>query len=155
MLSSLKPLIPGADHWPRFVRNTSEQFEARQVMVEVGDSPSIFFAGMQGSQMPIAVSHGEGRAELDEATLAKLNAAGGVALRYIDHSGIVTDRYPHNPNGSPQGLAGVTTLDGRVTIMMPHPERVFRSVQHSWAPADWGEDSSWMRLFRNARAHLA
>ena len=148
MLSNLKELIPGAGHWPHFVRNRSEQFEARFVMVEVEESPSILLAGMAGSRMPIAVAHGEGRAEYRDpgADLAK-----GVALRYIENSGEVAERYPANPNGSPRGITGLTTEDGRVTIMMPHPERVIRTVQNSWHPDEWGEDGPWMRLFRNAR----
>ncbi len=149
MLSNLKELIPGADHWPHFVRNRSEQFEARFVRVEVTPSPSILLAGMEGSRLPIAVAHGEGRAEYPEpaADLAK-----GVALRYIENSGEVAERYPANPNGSPRGITGLTSEDGRVTIMMPHPERVVRTVQNSWHPNEWGEDGPWMRLFRNARA---
>jgi len=148
MLSNLKELIPGAGHWPHFVRNRSEQFEARFVLVEVEESPSILLAGMAGSRMPIAVAHGEGRAEYRDpgADLAK-----GVALRYIENSGEVAERYPANPNGSPRGITGLTTEDGRVTIMMPHPERVIRTVQNSWHPDEWGEDGPWMRLFRNAR----
>lgn len=155
MLSTLKELIPGSDHWPRFVRNESEQFEARLVMVEVQSGPSLFLQGMHGSQMPIAVSHGEGRAEISAADLASLTAANKLSLKYIDHQGAETQRYPLNPNGSPAGLAGVSSDDGRVTIMMPHPERVFRTAQHSWAPAQWPEDGAWMRIFRNARANIA
>ncbi len=153
MLSSLKDLIPGAAAWPRFVRNRSEQFEARLSMVEIGDSPSLFLAGMSGSRLPIAVSHGEGRAEFaDPAALA--GARPLVALRFVDNRGRVTEHYPANPNGSPEGIAGLTTADGRVTISMPHPERVYRSVQNAWRPADAGEDSGWMRMFRNARRWL-
>ncbi len=148
MLSNLKELIPGAAHWPRFVRNRSEQFEARFVMVEVAESPSILLAGMAGSRLPIAVAHGEGRAEYARPE----DMAKGVALRYIENSGEVAERYPANPNGSPAGITGLTTDDGRVTIMMPHPERVVRTVQNSWHPDGWGEDGPWMRLFRNARA---
>jgi len=151
MLSQLKDLIPGADHWPRFMRNTSEQFEARTVMVEVLPSPSVLLAGMAGSRMPIAVAHGEGRVSDSAARLGALQGSGLVALRYVDHAGHATEAYPLNPNGSPGGLTGVTTRDGRVTILMPHPERVFRAVQHSWRPDDWQEDGSWIRLFRNAR----
>jgi len=150
MLSNLKELIPGADHWPHFVRNRSEQFEARFVMTEVSQSDSILLQGMVGSKMPIAVAHGEGRAEFKDA--AALQAASHhVALRYIENNGEIASRYPANPNGSPQGIAGLTTDDGRVTIMMPHPERVIRAVQNSWHPDDWEEDAPWMRLFRNAR----
>jgi len=154
MLSNLKDLIPGSEHWPRFVRNESEQFEARLVMAEVQPTASVFLNGMAGSQLPIVVSHGEGRAELNSADLAALQSANKIALNYIDHSGAPTQRYPLNPNGSPAGLAGVTTDDGRVTIMMPHPERTFRTAQHSWAPETWGEDSAWMRMFRNVRVNL-
>jgi phosphoribosylformylglycinamidine synthase len=151
MLATLHEIIPGADHWPRFVRNRSEQFEARLVMVEVPDSPSILLRGMTGSRLPIAVAHGEGRAEFADA--AALEAAGSlVALRYIENDGTVASRYPANPNGSPDGIAGLASRDGRVTIVMPHPERVFRTLQHSWHPDGWGEDGPWMRLFRNARA---
>ncbi|MGI1669225.1 MAG: phosphoribosylformylglycinamidine synthase [Neptuniibacter sp.] len=152
MLSNLHELIPGSDLWPHFVRNVSEQFEARVAMVEVQESDSIFLQGMAGSRMPIAVAHGEGRAEFkDEAHLAGLSSSGTVALSYVDNFGQQTEVYPANPNGSPQGITGVTTTDGRVTIMMPHPERVFRSVTNSWAPDEWSEDGAWMRMFRNAR----
>ena len=154
MLSNLRELIPGSSHWPRFVRNESEQFEARLVMVEVQQTTSAFLNGMAGSQIPIVVSHGEGRAELNAANLAALQSNNKVALKYIDHNGAPTQRYPLNPNGSPAGLAGVSSDDGRVTIMMPHPERTFRTAQHSWAPDSWGEDSAWMRMFRNVRANI-
>jgi phosphoribosylformylglycinamidine synthase len=155
MMSHLKDLIPGAEHWPRFVRNTSEQFEARLVMVEVEPSPSILLSGMAGSKMPIIVAHGEGRAEFADVTALKnLDASGQVALRYIDNSGHVTETFPANPNGSPRGITAVTNSDGRHTIMMPHPERVIRAVQHSWHPDGWQEDGSWLRLFRNARHWL-
>ncbi len=150
MLSNLHELIPGAEHWPHFVRNMSEQFEARVAMVEVQESDSVFLAGMAGSHMPIAVAHGEGRAEFaDTADIAEL--AGQIALSYVDNRGDVTEQYPANPNGSPQGITGLTANDGRVTIMMPHPERVFRAIQNSWAPSEWSEDGAWMRMFRNAR----
>ena len=151
MLANLRELIPGAEHWPHFVRNRSEQFEARTVMVEVADAtPSILLADMQGSRLPIAVAHGEGRAEFrDQAHIDA--AAPQVALRYINSTGEIAERFPANPNGSPEGITGLTNTDGRVTIMMPHPERVFRTVQHSWAPESWGEDGPWMRMFRNAR----
>ena len=147
MLSNIKELISGAAHWPHFVRNRSEQFEARVAMVEVVDSPSLLLQGMQGSRMPIVVAHGEGRAEYRGDS----QPGKGVSLRYIDNHGDVTMNYPANPNGSPEGVTGLTTEDGRVTIMMPHPERVIRTVQNSWHPDGWGEDSPWMRLFRNAR----
>jgi len=150
MLSNLRMLIPGAQHWPHFVRNRSEQFEARFAMVEVTDSPSLFFAGMAGSRMPIAVAHGEGYAEFaGDQPLAAARKL--VALRYVDNYGRPALRYPFNPSGSPEGITGLTTPDGRFTILMPHPERVFRSVQNSWHPQPWGEDGAWMRMFRNAR----
>ena len=148
MMSALKALIPGADAWPRFERNKVEQFEARFTLVELPPSSSLFFAGMEGSRMPVVVSHGEGRAEFDSAAQ---QADALVAMRYVSNAGQPTELYPANPNGSPAGLAGVTTLDGRFTIMMPHPERVFRSLQMSWHPAEMGEDSPWLRMFRNAR----
>jgi phosphoribosylformylglycinamidine synthase len=152
MLSNLASLIPGTDHWPRFVRNQSEQFEARVAMVEVQDSPSIFLDGMAGSRMPIAIAHGEGRTEFrDDDHLGTANGSGTVAIRYVDNYGRQTQQYPFNPNGSPTGIGGLTNTDGRVTIMMPHPERVFRKVQNSWAPSQWDEDGAWMRMFRNAR----
>ena len=147
MMSNLHSIIPGADNWPHFVKNRSEQFEARVAMVEVLASPSIFLQGMQGSRMPIVVAHGEGRAELrDSEQMEEL-----ACLRYIDRHGAATEVYPTNPNGSPDGLTGFTSDDGRFTIMMPHPERVFRAIQNSWQAADWGEDGPWMRMFRNAR----
>jgi len=148
MMSNLSPIIPGAQDWPKFTRNKSEQFEARFVMVEVLDSPSIFFQGMAGLQTPIAVSHGEGFADFSQkGDLTKAIAA----MRYVDNRGQPTEVYPLNPNGSPGGITSVTTPDGRFTVLMPHAERVFRSVQQSWYPASWGEDSPWMRMFRNAR----
>jgi phosphoribosylformylglycinamidine synthase len=153
MMSNLSELVPGATNWPRFVRNTSEQFEARLALLRIEDSPSLFFKGMAGSVLPVAVSHGEGRVEVrDLAQLEALESAGLVAARYVDHHGQPTERYPLNPNGSTGGITAVTTPDGRATILMPHPERVFRTVQLSWHPKGWGEDSPWMRFFRNARA---
>ncbi|WP_373456975.1 phosphoribosylformylglycinamidine synthase [Kosakonia cowanii] len=155
MMSNLRELIPGSELWPRFVRNHSDRFEARFSLVEVTQSPSLLLNGMVGSHMPIAVSHGEGRVEVrDAAHLAQLESKGLVALRYVDNSGSVTERYPANPNGSPNGITAVTSESGRVTIMMPHPERVFRTVANSWHPKNWGEDSPWMRIFRNARKQL-
>ncbi|OZA73487.1 MAG: hypothetical protein B7X74_04280 [Thiotrichales bacterium 39-47-5] len=152
MLSSLHDLIPGAEHWPRFFRNTSEQFEARLSMVKVEESASVLLQGMAGSMMPIAVAHGEGRVVWrDEAHQTQAQAA----LRYVDASGSATEVYPLNPNGSAAGLTGFTSSDGRATIMMPHPERVFRRDQYSWHPDDWPEEGPWMRLFRNARAWVA
>jgi phosphoribosylformylglycinamidine synthase len=155
MLSNLKELIPGADLWPRFVRNESERFEARFSLVEVQKSDSVFFDGMAGSRMPIAVSHGEGRVEVRDADhLAAIEASGTVAVRYVDNHGNATQQYPNNPNGSPNAITGLTTQDGRVTIMMPHPERVFRTVANSWSPEGWGENGAWMRMFQNARKNL-
>ncbi len=150
MMSGLKDIIPGAEHWPRFVRNTSEQFEARVAMVAVQKSPSILFAGMEGSRMPVAIAHGEGRAEF-AVDPAEAFAAQAVALCYVDNYGELTTSFPANPNGSPFGITGLTTTDGRFTIMMPHPERCFRTLQNSWHPEEWSEYGAWMRLFRNAR----
>lgn len=152
MLSNLHELIPGTDLWPRFVRNTSEQFEARFSLVKIAESPSLVLKGMVGSHMPVAVSHGEGRAEFrDAAHFEALQQSGLVTLNYIDHQLQATEVFPANPNGSPAGIAGVSSEDGRVSIMMPHPERVFRTVQNSWSPDDWQEDGAWLHLFRNAR----
>ncbi len=148
MMSSLASMIPGAEAWPKFVRNRSEQFEARFTMVEIQKSPSIFFTGMEGTRAPIVVSHGEGRADFSQQ--GNIDKA-LVAMRYIDHNGQPTEIYPMNPNGSPQGMTSVTTPDGRFTVLMPHAERVFRTVQQSWAPDFWGESSPWMRMFCNAR----
>ncbi|MEK8090390.1 phosphoribosylformylglycinamidine synthase [Thermithiobacillus plumbiphilus] len=150
MLSALHELIPGANHWPRFMRNRSEQFEARYAMVELAPSPSIFFQGMAGSRLPIALAHGEGRAEFRSAQDAA-QAQALVTMRWVDHHGQPTQRYPFNPSGSQDAIAGLSTPDGRVTIAMPHPERSFRTVQFPWHPADWGEDGPWLRMFRNAR----
>jgi phosphoribosylformylglycinamidine synthase len=148
MMSGLKSMIPGASHWPRFLRNRSEQFEARLLMVEVMESPSILLDGMAGSRLPLVVAHGEGQVAFDQtADQAEAHAA----LRYIGADGQPAARYPANPNGSPDGLTGFTTRDGRFTIMMPHPERLFRSVQYSWHPDEWGVDGPWLRMFRNAR----
>ena len=152
MMSNLHELIPGTEYWPHFVRNRSEQFEARVAMVEVQKSNSIFLQGMAGSRMPIAIAHGEGHAEFaSEEALLEADVSGCVALRYVDNHGKVTEQYPANPNGSPRGITGLTSRDGRVTIMMPHPERVFRAVQNSWRPDEWQEDAALMRMFRNAR----
>jgi phosphoribosylformylglycinamidine synthase len=152
MLAALKSLVPGTAHWPRFVRNRSEQFEGRVGLIEVLPSPSMFFSGMQGSIMPIAIAHGEGRAEFaDQAGARACVDTGLVSLRFVDNRDLATEAYPANPNGSPLGITGLTSEDGRATILMPHPERVFRTVQNSWHPAEWGEDSGWMRMFRNAR----
>ena len=148
MMSNLKSIIPGAEAWPKFTRNKSEQFEARFAMVEVADSPSIFFGGMAGTQSAIAVAHGEGFADFSQT--GDINQA-IVSMRFVDNKGQATESYPYNPNGSPQGVTSVTTSDGRFTVMMPHAERVFRTVQQSWHPDSWGEYSPWMRMFRNAR----
>ena len=147
MMSGLKEIIPGAENWPEFKRNDSEQFEARVSMVKVQSSPSILMQGMEGSMLPVVIAHGEGRAEFNDAS-AK-NAL--VALSYVDNYGKTTTDFPANPNGSPDGVTGLTTTDGRFTIMMPHPERCFRTLQNSWYPEDWNEDGAWMRMFRNAR----
>ncbi|WP_300288754.1 phosphoribosylformylglycinamidine synthase [Nitrosomonas sp.] len=150
MMSHLQDIIPGTAHWPRFGRNRSEQFEARFVMVRIGTSPSLFFAGMENSRMPVTVAHGEGLALFQDET--QLHAAQPyIALQFVDNRGTLTETYPLNPNGSTAGITGMTSTDGRVTILMPHPERVFRTVQHSWHPDGWPEDSPWMRMFRNAR----
>jgi phosphoribosylformylglycinamidine synthase len=148
MMAALSPIIPGAEAWPKFTRNKGEQFEARLALVEVLESPSIFFHGMTGSRIPIAVSHGEGYADFSQrgdATRVKR------ALRFVDHHGRPTEVYPFNPNGSPDGLTSVTTPDGRFTVLMPHPERVFRNIQMSWTSGDRSALSPWMQMFRNAR----
>jgi phosphoribosylformylglycinamidine synthase len=153
MMSNLRTLIPGTAHWPHFVRNRSEQFEGRFVLVRVEQTPSLFFQGMAGSLIPIAVAHGEGYAEFKDQ--AQLEAAQPlVTWRFTDNRGEPTERYPLNPNSSPQGITGLTTADGRFTIVMPHPERVFRTVLNSWHPQEWGEHGPWMRMFRNARRWL-
>jgi phosphoribosylformylglycinamidine synthase len=155
MMSRLAAEIPGAGHWPRFLRNRSEQFEARLVMVEVLDSPSLFLTAMAGARLPVAVAHGEGRACFPQEGSAESVLEQGLAcLRYVDGRGRPTERHPENPNGSPLGLTGFSSSDGRFTIMMPHPERVFRTVQHSWQPSDWPAEGGWLRMFRNARAWL-
>ena len=152
MLALLRELIPGAQHWPRFLRNRSEQYEARLSLVEILESPSLLFTGMHGSLLPIAVSHGEGRASFAaDADQSLCIDRSLVSCRYSDGRGNAARLYPANPSGTPAGIAALTTPDGRATIMMPHPERVFRTVQNSWHPHDAGEDSGWMRLFRNAR----
>ncbi len=152
MMSNLHELIPGTAHWPHFVKNESEQFEARTVMVEVLATPSLFFTGMEGSKMPIAVAHGEGRAEFKLGGSAQHALDSGlVTLRYVSNDGLPTEKYPLNPNGSPDGVTGLCSEDGRFTIMMPHPERVFRSVQNTWVSEHKGEDAPWLRMFRNAR----
>ena len=149
MMSNLSDLIPGTGHWPRFKRNLSEQFEARVSLVEVIDSPSILLKGMAGSILPVVVAHGEGR-----AVFSGPPSTANISLRYVDHKGLATEHFPENPNGSPQGITGLTSEDGRFTIMMPHPERCFRTLQNSWYPKEWGEDGAWLRLFRNARVWI-
>ena len=150
MMAQLRDIIPGAEHWPTFQRNASEQYEARLALLEVGESPSIFLRGMAGSKIPVAVAHGEGRAVFADVID---QGAVDVAARYVE-GGRIADRYPANPNGSPDGIAGVASRDGRATILMPHPERTLRSANFSWAPADWPEDSPWQRMFRNARVWI-
>lgn len=155
MMSLLHELIPGAENWPRFERNRSEQFEARVSLLTIPESPSAFLQGMKGSVFPVAVAHGEGRARFAATgDQLKLKASAGIVAQYADNYGEVTEHYPENPNGSPSGIAGVCSKDGRATIMMPHPERVFRAVQNSWHPEEWTEDAPTMRMFRNARAWL-
>lgn len=147
MMSGLKEIIPGAEHWPEFKRNDSEQFEARVSMVKVQASPSILMQGMEGSTLPVVIAHGEGRAEFNDSSAEDAL----VALSYVDNYGEITTDFPANPNGSAEGITGLTTTDGRFTIMMPHPERCFRTIQNSWYPEQWNEDGAWMRMFRNAR----
>jgi len=157
MVSQLKELIPGAEHWPAFTRNKSEQFEARYVTVELLPSPSVLFSGMEGSRLGIPVAHGEGLADFRETGSREQAEAGGlVAVRYVDNYGVPAERYPHNPNGSLGGISGLTTRDGRVTIMMPHPERVFRSLQMSYCPPGLpaGDEGPWLRMFQNARSFV-
>ena len=154
MLAAIKELVPGAAHWPRFVRNHSEQYEARVVMVEICSDKSVLLREMQGAMLPISTAHGEGRAEFDGDNRTRLEAQGQISLRFVDNHGHPCETYPANPNGSPGGVTGFTNEDGRFTIMMPHPERVFRAACNSWRPGgrgDWGEYSPWIRIFRNAR----
>jgi phosphoribosylformylglycinamidine synthase len=155
MLANLKSLIPGAEHWPKFVRNNSEEFEARFSLVKVENSPSIFLMDMEGSVIPVAVSHGEGRVKFyDDSQFNQISSSDGISLRFVDHSMKITEKYPFNPNGSKSGVTGVTSLDGRANIMMPHPERVFRSITNSWHPKEWREDGPWLKMFRNARCYI-
>jgi len=155
MVGNLHSLIPGSSHWPRFVQNRSERFEARLISVRIDPSPSILFAGMEGSVLPLVTAHGEGYAEFADAAAARACSDSGlVCARYVDNRGEPTELYPLNPNGSPFGITALTTTDGRVTILMPHPERVFRTAAFSWHPADWGDDSPWMQLFHNARSWI-
>jgi phosphoribosylformylglycinamidine synthase len=152
MMSNLRGIIPGAELWPRFVQNLSERYEARFVSIKLEKSPSVVFSGMEGSVIPIAVAHGEGFAEFrDAAAMKACSESGLVAGRFVNNHHEITEQYPLNPNGSPLGMTALTTTTGRVTIMMPHPERVFRTAAMSWAPSNWGEDSPWMKLFYNAR----
>jgi len=152
MLSTLAEIIPGTENWPRFVRNKSERFEARAALIRINESNSLWFQGMAGSHMPIAVSHGEGRVEFKTPeNLTALQAQNLIVAQYIDNNLNPTEVYPANPNGSAQGITALSNTDGRVAIMMPHPERVFRTVSNSWHPEEWGEDGAWMRVFRNAR----
>ncbi|HKB56147.1 MAG TPA: phosphoribosylformylglycinamidine synthase subunit PurQ, partial [Lacunisphaera sp.] len=152
MLSNLKSMIPGADHWPRFVQNQSERYEGRLVSVKIEKTPSILFAGMEGSVIPIVTAHGEGFAEFaNSEAMKQCSESGLVAARFVDNHHKVTEQYPLNANGSPLGMTAFTTTTGRATILMPHPERIFRTVAMSWHPADWPEDSPWMKLFYNAR----
>ncbi|MBV1915214.1 MAG: phosphoribosylformylglycinamidine synthase [Pseudomonadales bacterium] len=155
MLSQLRELIPGAQHWPEFVRNRSDQFESRFVRTQIQKSPSIFLQGMEGSSIPVAIAHGEGRVQASSEALTQLRTNQQITMQYVDNYGQSTEQFPANPNGSPDGITGLTTADGRVTIMMPHPERVFRTVQNSWYPdqslEQWSEDAAWMRMFYNAR----
>ena len=152
MMAALSPIIPGANAWPKFTRNKSEQFEARLSLVEVLPSPSLFFTGMAGSRIPIAVAHGEGFADFSQRGDAK---AVHRVMRFVDRGGQPTESYPANPNGSPDGLTAVTTADGRFTVVMPHPERVFRNVLMSWTSGDRSARSPWMRMFGNARAWVS
>ncbi|MGB0259270.1 MAG: phosphoribosylformylglycinamidine synthase subunit PurQ, partial [Coraliomargarita sp.] len=157
MISQLKDIIPGAEHWPQFKRNRSEQFEARYANVEVMESPSIFFKGMEGSLLPIPVAHGEGRADFSATgDFEKCLTGNLISARYIDFNGEPTETYPANPNGSPNGSTGFTSNDGRATIMMPHPERLFRAVQMSYRPKDQftGEAGPWLKMFQNARSYV-
>jgi phosphoribosylformylglycinamidine synthase len=154
MMSQLKELMVGAEQFARFSTNVSARFEARTVNVRVERTKSVLLKGMQESILPIAVAHGEGFANLDDKAIFELENSGQIALRYVDSQGRATEHYPLNPNGSPQGITGICSNDGRVTLMMPHPERTLRAVNHSWRPNEWDKDGAWMRLFRNARAFL-
>jgi phosphoribosylformylglycinamidine synthase len=152
MMSNLHEIIPGTAHWPHFVRNRSEQFEARLTLVEIAPTPSLLFKGKEGSRLPVATAHGEGFAEFHDAR-PRAEAEPLVCWRFVDNRGNATEAYPYNANGSPGGITGLTTGDGRFTIVMPHPERVFRAVQMSWRPQEWDahDASPWLRMFRNAR----
>jgi phosphoribosylformylglycinamidine synthase len=150
MLSKLKDLIPGAEDWPDFLWNESDQFEARLSQVTIARSNSVLLDEMDGWQIPVAVAHGEGRASFKEGALNKLHANQQIAVQFSDSKGEIASAYPTNPNGSPEGITGLTSVDGRATIMMPHPERVFRAQQFSWQPSQWKEYSPWMQIFLNA-----
>lgn len=157
MMAHLSELIPGAQNWPRFVRNRSEQFEGRTVLVRVNDSKSPWLAGMAGSVLPAAVAHGEGRAEFADSEARRAfwrSAADQVCMQYVDNQHEVAATYPANPNGADRGLAGLVAADGRVLAMMPHPERLFRAYQNAWRAAEWTDAGPWLRLFRNARVAL-
>ncbi|WP_294792276.1 phosphoribosylformylglycinamidine synthase, partial [uncultured Haemophilus sp.] len=155
LISTLAEIIPGVENWPRFVRNKSERFEARAAMVKINDTNSLWFKGMAGSHMPIAVSHGEGRVEFKTPeNLTALQAQNLIVAQYIDSHLNVTETYPANPNGSALGITAISNVDGRIAAMMPHPERVFRAVSNSWYPEDWSEDGAWMRIFKNARVNF-
>ena len=156
MLANLKQLIPGAQDWPLFLRNASEQFEARTVMLRIEPgAPQIWCDGMHDAVIPVAVAHGEGRAEFaNDDTAARFAASGQACMRYVDAAFEPTEQYPWNPNGAPQGLAGVSAADGRVLALMPHPERVFLTEQNAWRDPAWGRHAPWMRLFLNARRAL-
>lgn len=155
MMSNLCALIPGAQHWPRFTRNLSDRFESRFILVEIANSPSLFMQDMANSRIPIAIAHGEGRVEVrNSAHLATLEKENLVVMRFVNNIGQITEVYPANPNGSPNGITAVTSIGGRSTVMMPHPERVSRTINNSWHPEEWGEDSPWLRMFRNARKQL-
>ena len=154
MMSQLKDLIPGAENFPRFIANKSARFEARTVNVKIERTKSVLLKGMQESILPIAVAHGEGFATLSDTDIAGMSAHGQIVMRYVDSLGTATEHYPLNPNGSPQGVTGICSTDGRVTLMMPHPERNLMAYNHSWKPEAWDNDGAWMRMFRNARAFL-
>ena len=151
MLSNLKQIIPDAEHWPSFKRNLSDQFEARLAQVKIEKTNSVLLENMEGWMVPVASAHGEGRASFEDNDLIELQANNQVAMRFADSDGESSEIYPINPNGSPQGITGITSANGRITIMMPHPERVFRKHQMSWHNKDWQEFSPWMQIFVNAR----
>jgi phosphoribosylformylglycinamidine synthase len=151
MLSNLKDIIPGAEFWPSFERNLSDQFEARLAQVKISKTESVLLDGMEDWMIPVASAHGEGRAQFNNNDLQELEKSNQIAMRFVDSSENSSEIYPINPNGSPNGITGITASNGRVTIMMPHPERVFRKVQLSWHRKDWNEYSPWMQIFINAK----